>query len=64
MTNELDQLQAMAREVLSSEREAAAWMNRAHPILDGATPAQAARTEEGAELVRDLIIGMRYGFAV
>ncbi|MEX3856476.1 antitoxin Xre/MbcA/ParS toxin-binding domain-containing protein [Paraburkholderia sp. BR10923] len=44
-----------------SETDASAWMEVAHPELDGRTPHEAAATEEDAARVEALLWRLFYG---
>jgi putative toxin-antitoxin system antitoxin component (TIGR02293 family) len=55
---ELDQL---ATETFETVAEAAQWLRKPHPMLDGEAPLSAARTSFGAQRVRDILLAIRYG---
>jgi putative toxin-antitoxin system antitoxin component (TIGR02293 family) len=58
---ELDQ---MACDTFESDAEASRWLRQAHPMLDGETPLQAARTGYGAHRVKDILLAIKYGGVV
>jgi putative toxin-antitoxin system antitoxin component (TIGR02293 family) len=58
------ELMALAAEVFGAPREAAAWLTRPHPLLDGETPLRRARTPWGLSKVRAMLVALRYGGAV
>lgn len=60
----LARLTTLAAMVLESEPEAADWMLRPHPMLDGEKPAALARTELGARRVEDLLWRLEYSLPV
>lgn len=57
-------LKRNAEDTFESKEDAAQWLQRPHPMLDGASPLQMAQTEAGAERVRDILIAIRYGGVV
>ena len=40
------------------------WLHIKHPMLDGATPIEAAKTSYGYQRVKDLLIATKYGGAL
>ncbi len=58
---ELDQ---MAADTFESEAEASQWLRRPHPMLDGETPLESARTSYGAQRVKDILLAIQYGGVV
>ena len=57
-------LVALAAGAFGSLDEARAWMLEANYALGGERPIELAETDPGAALVRDLLAGVRYGFAL
>lgn len=55
-------LVALAAATFGSLDEARAWMLEPNYGLGGARPVDLAETDPGASLVRDLLMGVRYGF--
>lgn len=58
------ELHDLAGEVFASEEDAAGWLRTAHPLLDGESPLQAARTSFGAQDARNLLLALQYGGVV
>ena len=60
-TERLARIVALAEAVWEHEREARAFLNRSHPLLDGETPLNVARTEIGARRVERLLYDVEHG---
>jgi putative toxin-antitoxin system antitoxin component (TIGR02293 family) len=60
----LVELAKMANDIFASEEDAFAWMRKSHPMLDGDSPFQAAKTSFGAQSVKDILLAIKYGGAV
>ena len=58
---ELDQ---MASDTFASDEEAASWLRRAHPMLDGESPLEATKTSFGAQRAKDILVAVKYGGVV
>ncbi len=58
---ELDQ---MACDTFETEAQASDWLRLAHPLLDGETPLEAARSSYGSERVKDILLATKYGGVV
>lgn len=58
---ELDQ---MAADTFEAEAEASQWLRKPHPMLDGETPLEAAKTSYGAQRVKDILLAIKYGGVV
>jgi putative toxin-antitoxin system antitoxin component (TIGR02293 family) len=58
---ELDQ---MAGDTFDSEEDAANWLRRAHPMLDGESPLEATKTSYGAQRAKDILVAVKYGGVV
>lgn len=58
------ELHDLAGEVFASEEDAAGWLRTAHPLLDGESPLQAARTSFGAQDARNMLLALQYGGVV
>jgi uncharacterized protein (DUF2384 family) len=58
------ELGQMAADTFETEDEASAWLRRAHPVLEGDSPLEAAKTSFGAQRVKDILIAIRYGGVV
>lgn len=55
------ELVGLATQVFGSVQDAAGWLTSAHPLLDGETPMQRARTPWGLDKVREILVALRYG---
>lgn len=58
------ELDAMARDTFETDEEAAAWLRQPHPVLDGETPLDCAKSGFGAERVKDILNAVKYGGVV
>lgn len=58
---ELDQ---MASDTFEEEAEASQWLRKPHPMLEGETPLEAAKTSYGAQRVKDILLAIKYGGVV
>lgn len=58
---ELDQ---MASDIFEDEAEASQWLRKPHPMLEGETPLEAAKTSYGAQRVKDILLAIKYGGVV
>lgn len=58
------ELDAMARDTFETQEEAAAWLRQPHPMLDGETPLDCAKSSFGAERVKDILNAVKYGGVV
>lgn len=58
------ELGQMAADTFETEDEASAWLRRPHPVLEGDSPLEAAKTSFGAQRVKDILIAIRYGGVV
>ena len=58
------ELDAMARDTFETKEEAAAWLRQPHPMLDGETPLDCAKSGFGAERVKDILTAVKYGGVV
>ena len=57
-SRELDRL---AQEAFDSLEEAAEWMCRPHPMLDGEAPRDCAKSSSGAQRVKDILVAIKFG---
>ena len=57
-------LMALMRDVFESQKDAEKWWRAPHPMLNGRSPAATARSQRGAEQVRDILISLRFGGVV
>ena len=60
-TERLARVVALAEGLWDEQREARAFLNRPHPLLDGETPLNVARTELGARRVERLFHDVDHG---
>jgi putative toxin-antitoxin system antitoxin component (TIGR02293 family) len=58
---ELDQ---MAVDTFEDEDSASQWLQRPHPMLEGETPLQAAKSAYGTQRVKDILLAIQYGGVV
>lgn len=58
------ELDAMARDTFETDEQAAAWLRQPHPMLDGETPLDCAKSGFGAERVKDILNAVKYGGVV
>jgi putative toxin-antitoxin system antitoxin component (TIGR02293 family) len=63
-TAELRRIESIARQVWGNEEDAARWLNRPHPLLDGATPRSRLATVAGKNQVVDILSALDNGFPV
>ncbi len=59
----LIELMALALDVFRTIEHAFGWLTARHPMLDGKTPLQYARTPWGLDRVRALLGSLKWGFA-
>jgi len=67
MSSEADRLArviALAEALWKDESEARAFLNRAHPLLEGKTPLDVARTELGAGRIERLLHDVEHGLSL
>ena len=55
---------ALANDAFGDETDARLFLETSHPLLEGRSPAEAARTELGARRVEEILGRMTYGVAV
>lgn len=55
------ELVGLATQVFGSVESAAGWLTAVHPLLEGETPLQRARTPWGLDKVREVLVALRYG---
>ena len=61
---QLTDLIATAVDVFGSVEAATGWLIKPHPVLEGETPMQRARTPWGMQRVRSILGALKYGGAV
>lgn len=57
----LIELHQLAWDTFETEAESGEWLKRPHPMLDGESPLQAAKTSYGAQRVKDILLAIKYG---
>jgi len=55
------QLQLFAADVFGGVEPARKWLHKPHPMLDGMAPSDFADNEFGAQKVRGMLAGLKYG---
>lgn len=60
----LEEIERMAADTFQTKEEAVWWLHTPHPMLEGTTPFLLAQTPAGAERVRQILVAIKYGFAV
>lgn len=63
-TERLARVVALTEALWDDEHQARAFLNRAHPLLDGETPLNVARTELGARRVEQLLHDIEHGLPI
>ncbi len=58
------ELDEIANDTFDSEESALDWLRRPHPMLEGESPLQAAKTSFGAQRVKDILMAIKYGGVV
>ncbi|MEK7663796.1 MAG: MbcA/ParS/Xre antitoxin family protein [Actinomycetota bacterium] len=61
---QLRDLEKMANDTFESEEAASGWLRRPHPMLDGESPLEAAKTSFGTRRVKDILVALKYGGVV
>ena len=54
------ELDSFAQEVFECPEEAAEWMRHPHPMLDGETPRECAKSRSGGERVKTILVAIKY----
>ena len=62
--SELSELKTLAANTFEAAQDADDWFLQPHPMLDDEMPQQAAQTAEGARLVREILVAIKYGGVV
>lgn len=60
----LQELERQAEDTFASRVDACHWLSTPHPLLDGASPLQVGKTEDGARRIRDMLVSIKYGGVV
>jgi putative toxin-antitoxin system antitoxin component (TIGR02293 family) len=58
------ELKDIARDTFESEDAALGWLRRPHPMLDGESPLESAKTSFGSRRVKDILVAIKYGGVV
>ncbi|MFC7462295.1 antitoxin Xre/MbcA/ParS toxin-binding domain-containing protein [Hydrogenophaga defluvii] len=58
------ELTSLAEDTFETPEDAAQWLRSAHPMLNGQTPLELAKSGYGAERVKEILIALKYGGAV
>jgi putative toxin-antitoxin system antitoxin component (TIGR02293 family) len=58
------ELDSLAKETFETPKEAAGWMRQPHPMLDGESPLECAKSGFGAQRVKDILVTIKYGGVV
>ena len=58
------ELDGLAKETFETPEEAAGWMRQPHPMLDGESPLECAKSGFGAQRVKDILVAIKYGGVV
>jgi putative toxin-antitoxin system antitoxin component (TIGR02293 family) len=58
------ELDEMASDTFETEEDAANWLRRPHPMLDGESPLEATKTSFGAQRAKDILVAVKYGGVV
>lgn len=57
----LQELQTMADETFVSHEMAKLWLHKPHPMLDGFTPLEIAKSSHGVQRAKDILLAIKYG---
>ena len=58
------ELESLASDVFESDDDAANWLRKPHPMLDGDSPIEAAGSSFGTQRVKDILLAIKYGAAL
>lgn len=58
------ELEQMANDTFETKEAAHKWLRRPHPMLDGESPLEAAKTSYGAQRVKEILVAIVYGGVV
>jgi len=58
------ELGQMAADTFETEDESSAWLRRPHPMFDGDSPLELAKTSYGAQRVKDMLLSIKFGGVV
>ena len=58
------ELKELANDTFETEDVALGWLRRPHPMLDGETPLESAKTSFGSKRVKDILVAIKHGGVV
>lgn len=58
------ELKDIANDTFESEDAALGWLRRPHPMLDGESPLESAKTSFGSRRVKDILVAIKHGGVV
>lgn len=58
------ELDGLAKQTFETSEEAAGWMRQPHPMLDGESPLECAKSSFGAQRVKDILVAILHGGVV
>lgn len=58
------ELEEMATDTFETQAVALGWLRRPHPLLDGESPLQSAKTSFGTRRVKDMLVAIKHGGVV
>jgi len=58
------EVETIASDTFDTLEDSKRWLHKAHPLLDGETPLEAAKTSYGAQQVKDILVAIKYGGVV
>lgn len=58
------ELESLANDTFETEEAALQWLRKEHPMLEGESPLESAKTSFGARRVKDILIAIKYGGVV
>jgi hypothetical protein len=59
-----DELGDLAKATFESGDETVAWLRRPHPMLEGQSPLECAKSAAGARQVKDMLVAIKHGGVV
>jgi uncharacterized protein (DUF2384 family) len=57
----VQELESLAKEAFETSTEAVGWMCQPHPMLDGLSPIECAKSGFGAQCLRDILVAIKHG---
>lgn len=58
---QFDELDDLAKATFGSTDEAAVWLRSPHPMLEGQSPFECAKSGAGARRVKDMLVAIKHG---